>query len=107
MIEKKEIYMNYKRQNKWMGIIDYKTLTIVIGYIIIIFYIIKSFNLSFSASVNVYSVLITPAIALMFINNKNGSAIEILIIILKFLINRKIFVDTKYYKKDKLYKYVK
>lgn len=106
MIEKKEIYMNYKRQNKWLGIIDYKTLTIVIAYSLFILYLLINLKLSFKISVYVFSILIIPIIALMFVSSKNGSAIEILVVIIKYMLNKKIFVDTRYLDKNKMYKYI-
>ena len=35
------IYLNYKRKNKWLGIIDYKSLIIICIYIFVIIYFLK------------------------------------------------------------------
>ena len=107
MIEKKEIYSNYKRQNKWLGIIDYKTLTIISIYCIVILYVVIKLNLSFTFSVNIFCILISPAIVILFVNGKNDSAVDILIIIIRFAINMKIFVNLDYYNSKKSYRYIK
>ena len=42
---KQSIYKNFKRKNKWFGIIDYKSLVIVIVYIFSLITILKYINL--------------------------------------------------------------
>jgi len=102
---KKQIYSNYKRQNKWLGIIDYKSLVFIVIYGFIIFLLIKKINFSFTVSLYIFIILMSPLIVLLFINTNNGSAIDILIILLKYFFKNKIYVNLKYYSKDKCYIY--
>ena len=39
---RKRIYANFERKNKWLGIIDYKTLCFVLGYAGIIILILRN-----------------------------------------------------------------
>lgn len=106
MIEKKEIYSNYKRQNKWQGIIDYKTLTFIVIYCIVMLYVIIKLSLSFNLSIYLLCILISPILVVLFLNGKNESAIDILFIIFKYVCNMKVFVNMDYYEKNKGQKYI-
>jgi hypothetical protein len=97
---KKRIYANYKRGNKWLGIIDYKSLSFIIIYAVVIFFILKNINLKLKYSFYFFVIFMSPVISLITINLKNESAIDAMITVLKFIFNRKIFVNTKYIKKD-------
>ena len=107
MIEKKQIYSSYKSQNKWLGIIDYKSLMVIIIYIILIFLFIKNLNFSFTASLYIFTLLVSPIVIIFCLNTKNGSAIDILIVIIMFLIKKKIFIDLKDVTNKKGYVYKK
>lgn len=105
MNEKKQIYMNLKRQNKWLGIIDYKTLMFIIIYCLILVVMLKQLQFSFTISIYVFIILVSPLIALNFINTKNNSAIDVIVIIIKYLLKKKKYVNLKYFCKDKNYVY--
>lgn len=104
---KKRIYINYKRQNKWLGIIEYRTLFVIYTYCIGIFLFLNRFNLQFEIFIYLYSFFLIPVISILLINSKNYSSIDMIIILLKFLMNKKIFIDMKYYKNIKNDIYVK
>lgn len=104
---KKQIYINYKRQNKWLGIIDYKSLLFVVTYGLAIILLLKKININFVVSLYAFIILMSPLIVLMFINTKNVSAIDILIIIIKYFLKNKIYINFKYYSNDKCYIYKK
>ena len=38
---KQNIYKNFNRKNKWFGIIDYKSLVILVGYVFVIITILR------------------------------------------------------------------
>lgn len=102
---KKQIYSNYKRQNKWLGLIDYKSLLFIITYGLVIIFILKKVSFNFILSFYIFIILMSPLIVLIFVDNKNGSAIDILIIIIKYFFKNKIYVNLKYYSNDKRYIY--
>lgn len=107
MIEKKQIYASYKSQNKWLGIIDYKSLTIIIIYTLIIFLFIKNLNFNFTLSFYIFSIFVSPVFVILCFNIKDDSAIDILIIIIIFLRKRKIYTNLNQLSTKKEYIYKK
>lgn len=110
-MNKKQIYSNYKRNNRFLGIIDYKSLTFLVVYCILIWNIVNFFNISLEYKVYLFLILIIPIIAIFCVNINEESAFDILIIIIKYLFRRKKYVCTNYLKieyNDKFYKkYIK
>lgn len=90
--EKVQIYLNYKRQNKFMGIIDYKSLCILITYMIILGLIISILSISLIIKIYIYIILVIPFLALIIINTDQESAIDVLINIFKFILSPKIYI---------------
>ena len=83
------IYSNYKRNNKWLGIIDYKSLIVIITYVFIIIAILKMIPLKFEYLVYIFIILVIPVISLIAINMSDESAVDSLIQVLKYCINNK------------------
>lgn len=100
-INEKIMYTSYKRSNKWLGIIDYKSLCIILVYIWLVINILDLINLDFEKSLYVFLFLTVPIISIMLININNESTINVIICILKFIISKGIYVDKTYYKNNK------
>ena len=105
MEDKKRIYKNLKREIKWLGIIDYKTLTFIIIYCLVIFVILKKLQFNFTISIYLFIILTGPLIVINFVNAKNNSAIDVIVIIIKYLLKQKKYVNLKYFCNDKMYVY--
>ena len=104
-INERMMYTSYKRENKWLGIIDYKTLCIILIYVFIIISVLEIVNLDLEKSLYIFLFLTVPFVAVMFININNESTISVVLAILKFVINRGIYVDKKFHKiNKKIYK---
>lgn len=103
---KVEIYLNYKRKNKWLGIIDYKSLIYMCIYIFIIVSILRVIPIKLEYSIYIFIFLVIPIVALILINVGDDSAIDTLIVIFKYCVNNKIYVKKEYIKKldKKIYK---
>lgn len=95
---KVRIYFNYKRKNKWLGIIDYKTLVVIGIYIFIVISILKIIPIKIEYLIYFFIFLVVPVIAILLINIENDSAIDMLMIILKYSMNNDIFVKKEYIK---------
>lgn len=104
---KQRTYQNFNRKNKWMGIIDYKSLLVLIIYMFIIFSAIRLLNLDFKISIYLFSFFTVPIISAVIININNEVAIDVILIILKFYIKNKIFIHKKELKKDRITLYKK
>ena len=99
-------YQNFNRKNKWMGIIDYKSLLVLVIYMFIIFSAIRVLNLNLKLSMYLFLFFTVPIISAVIINVNNEVAIDVLIII-KFYIKKKIFINKKEMKKEKIKLYKK
>ena len=106
---KQYIYKNFNRKNKWFGIIDYKSLVMLMSYVFLVITILRFTNINLEYSIYIFLALTIPVVAVIFININNEVAIEVILIILKYYTKKAVFVnikDAKEYKKIK-YKKVK
>ncbi|MDD2376010.1 MAG: hypothetical protein PHD15_01970 [Clostridia bacterium] len=100
-MNEKEVFMNYKRNNKWLGIIDYKSLTFLVGYLAIIWNIINLLNIPLEYKMYILILLSIPVTVMLCLNINSESAIDVAIIIIKFNFKNKIYVSTNHlYVKD-------
>ena len=106
---KAEIYLNYKRNNKWLGLIDYKSLIFICVYIFLIVSILKFIPIKLEYLIYVFIFLVVPVIAIIVINVGDDSAIDTLMIIFKYCLNNKIYVKKEYVKNlsKEVYKKIK
>lgn len=100
-INEKIMYTSYKRNNKWLGIIDYKSLCVILVYIWLVINVLDLINLSFEKSLYIFLFLTVPIISIMLININNESTINVIICILKFIMSKGIYVDKRFYKVNK------
>ena len=97
------IYSNYKRENKFLGLIDYKSLMFCLIYAFIVFYICSFLPLNIEYSIYLFIFLVIPVIAIFCVNINNESAIDVIITIIEFLMKKSIYVRKDYifdFKKD-------
>ncbi len=90
---KQQVYNRFKRESKWLGIINYKFLIISIAYVFVIFNILKIFPIPFKVQVYLFFLLISPIIGLFFIFLGNEDAFEVLKNMVKYYISLKIYVN--------------
>jgi hypothetical protein len=88
----KPIYLNYKRNNKWLGIIDYKSLCIVIGYTVIIGYFVSLLSIDISFKLYLFIALTVPFIGIVVININSDNTIGMIKTMLRFVISPKKYV---------------
>ena len=105
--KKIEIYLNYKRKNKWLGIIDYKSLIFIVIFLILLISILKFINVNMEYMIYILIFGIIPIVAVICVNIGNENAIDMLIVILKFNLSKKIYIKKEYYIDLKKEKYVK
>jgi len=95
-MNEKEMFMNYKRNNKWMGIIDYKSLAFLVAYLAAIWNVIDFFCIPLEYKMYILITLSIPVSVLLCININSESAIDVVIIVIKFKLKNKIYVTTDY-----------
>lgn len=105
-INKQEVYNFYRRKNKWLGIIDYKTLSFFIIYFFIITKFVSFLDIYYLYKVYIIINLILPLIIFIIANINEESIVDKLIVIISYFINRKKYIKKEYYAKL-IIKYVK
>ncbi|MDO4282117.1 MAG: hypothetical protein Q4D02_00610 [Clostridia bacterium] len=104
-INEKILYTTYKRSSKWLGIIDYKSLCVILIYIFIVINLLDIANIALEKSVYIFLFLTVPIISIIIVNVNNESAINVILSILTFMMHRGIYVDMKFIKmKNERYK---
>lgn len=91
--EKVPIYANFRRQNKWLGVIEYRTIVMILIYIIGVFFILKWIPLNFEFKIYIFSVLVIPIVFVLFVNINNENVLDIMINIINFILKSKIYVE--------------
>lgn len=90
---RQQVFNRFKRESKWLGIINYKFLIVSITYIFVIFNILKIFPISFKIQVYLFFLLISPIIGLFFVFLGNENAFEVLKNMVKYYISLKIYIN--------------
>ena len=89
----KMIYSNFNRKNRFLGIIDYKSLVIFLIYVLLIYVFLEKMSINLEFKIYIFLFLVIPVFALFFINLNNESVIDTIIIMIIFLFNKKIYID--------------
>lgn len=83
---------NYKYANKFLGIIEYRTLLPLCIYGILIFFILYLIKLNFFISFGIFIVLFVPPMILFGVGINNEPFLPFLICIHKFKKNSKVYL---------------
>ncbi len=93
-MEKQQIFPSFRRQNKWLGIIDYKSLIIFGIYLYLIYIICIALNLPTKIVLSIIIIATVPLFAIYISNDKEESIVDIMLVVLRFYLSNK-----KYYYK--------
>lgn len=99
-INEQPIYLNYNRSIKFLGIIDYKSLTIIVIYIVCVLTILRLLPFNIEILTYIFLILVIPVVAVFCVNLNNESTIDVICTIIKFMFDKKYFVrveETKHY----------
>ena len=102
-LESKAVYKNLNRQNKFLGIIDYKTLLLLLGYMCGAWHLsgILFENLMYRAYMLIG--LSIPILGLIYANKSEDNISYVIYCILKYIISPKHYVyklkEKKYWNK--------
>ena len=83
---------NYKFNNKILGIIDYKTAVVNIIWYIIIYFIINLIFYSIKIKIFLFILFCFPFFLVSVIGFYNENILSVIIYIIKFIKNRKIYL---------------
>ena len=87
---------NYNFKNKLFGIIDYTSVIINIILYIFVYCLINLIFTDFNLKVIIFISLCLPFLIFTIINNRNENVLFVLLYIVKFFCNRKIYFYRKY-----------
>ena len=86
------IPQNYKFKNKILEIIDYPTAIFNIIWNVIVYFLLKNFQINITIKFFIYSTLSFPVLLLTVIGFNNESPIYSLKYIFRFLIRQKVYL---------------
>lgn len=87
---------NYAFKNKLFGIIDYTSALINVIWYIFVFCLVNILFFDFNVKMAVFICLCFPFFLFTIINSRNENILFVLLYILKFLCNKKIYFYRKY-----------
>lgn len=99
-LQSNAVYKNLNRQNKFLGIIDYKTLLIILGYMWVIWQISELLFNNLMYRTYMLIILSVPVLGLVYANKSEDNISYVIYCILKYLVSPKHYV---YKLKEKKY----
>ena len=99
MLESNKVYRNFNRKNRFLGIVDYKTLTMLLGYMWIVWETSTKIFDNYIYSVYLLMFLTVPVIGLIYANRNEEDISHIIYVIIKFLLRPKLYVFKLNHKK--------
>lgn len=87
---------NYNFKNKLFGVIDYTSAIINIIWYIFIFCLVNLLIVDFNLKIIIFISLCLPFFIFTIINNRNENILYVLLYVIKFFCNRKLYFYRKY-----------
>lgn len=91
-IQEKDHYPNLNRSNKWLGIIDYKSLIILLLILFAIWNILGIFIENQIYRVYTIGIITIPILGLFYANKSSENISNVIYIALKYLLSPKIYI---------------
>jgi len=108
MENKKYIFpMNYKRKEKFLGVIDYKVLmvSVVIGGVV--FYLLKNIAIDIIYKIVLFIFFAGIPIVFILVGANGENMIDFMCFVLKYFIKERVYVYKKVEEEDKFYEIYK
>ena len=88
-----KVYENYKITNKFLGIISYKNLIIILIYLFTIFKVLEFINITLIYKSYIVIILFIPIFVGVIINVNGDNILDTIKILFKFYMNRKLYIN--------------
>ena len=85
-------YPNLNRSNKWLGIIDYKSLIILIAILFVIWNILGLFLDNELYRVYILIIISIPILGLFYANKSSENISNVIYIVIKYIISPKCYM---------------
>ena len=91
-IQEKDSYPNLNRNNKWLGIIDYKSLIILLLILLVLWNIISAFVENQIYKVYILVIISIPFLGIFYANKSNENISFVIFVALKYMLSPKLYV---------------
>ena len=91
-VEGQNHYGNFNRNNKWLGIIDYKSLIILLLIAFVTWNILGCFVKSLIYRVYILVIVLIPLFGLFYANKSQDNISYVIYIVLKYWFSPKLYV---------------
>lgn len=91
-IEQGKIYPNLNRPNKWLGIIEYRVVVIVLIYMVVLWLILGIFIDNNMTKLYMELIMVVPVLVVFYTYINEDDAIYVIYIIIRFILSTKIYV---------------
>ena len=88
----KDNYPNLNRSNKWLGIIDYKSLIILLVLLFIIWNVLGLLITNQVYKIYILIIILIPFIGLFYANKSQENISNVIYVVLKYIISPKLYV---------------
>lgn len=88
----KDAYPNFNRTNKWLGIIDYKTLIILILILFAVWNLLGIFIQSQLYRVYIVVIIAIPFLGIVYANKSEENISNVIYIVIKHILSPKLYV---------------
>lgn len=86
------IYADLKRKNKWLGILEYRSMIFIILYFFIVIYLLLHISIKTDIKIVIGTFLTIPVGILFYVNKDQESIIDMLVTISLFYYRRGIYL---------------
>ena len=94
--EKEFIFpMNYKKKEKFLGIVDYKCIFVISILALGVFFLLKNLNIEVILKVSIFIVVVGFFSILILVGVNGENMVDFLYFVLKYLTSEKIYVFRK------------
>jgi len=87
--------MNYKNKEKFLGIIDYRTLGVILLFSLAVFFILKNIEIELVFRVSIFIMVVGFFSILILVGINGENMLDFLYFILKYAVNEKVYVYRK------------
>lgn len=88
----KDNYPNLNRSNKWLGIIDYKSLIILLVLVFVIWNVLGMCITNQMYRIYILIIVLIPFIGLFYANQSQENISNVIYVVLKYIISPKLYV---------------
>ena len=88
----KDNYPNLNRCNKWLGIIDYKSVIILLVLIYIIWNILGVILTNQIYRIYILIIMLIPILGLLYANKSQENISNVIYVVLKYIVSTKLYV---------------